>query len=520
MRAGSITIGARPIPARRFFEAGVVLLVLASPIVVAPVVDPDLWGHLRFGLDMLRTHALARTDPYSYTAFGRPWIDQEWLAELILAAAYSLAGTAGLALLRLGLCIALLAVCYRCLLARGLPLVQAGALVLLYSIPMSIGTIEIRPQLFTYLLFLAVWLVLEQAERGRPRALWFLPPLFALWANLHGGFLAGAAVVTAWAALHILLDPSRHEGLLRGPGAALSAARAIAAPLALALAATCFNPYSVQLPFFLLRTAAMPRPETADWQPLQIGSAAGLAYLATLAVSLLGIIRTRRRRSPVMIILFGAMVLAPLIAIRHLPLFALAALAVAGEHVQDAWDQVRPRRGGASYTLPLSLLPLLSVLLVVGLKYDNATGLAVNSKQYAFPAAAVALLKESGVSGNLAVSYNWGEYVIWQLGPGIKVSVDGRREMVYDAAAYVPNMLFEFGVGGWDTLLTMYPTDMALVSKDEAAYNLMSEERGWILAYEDRVAALFVPAGSPLETRLRSLPRPALPPDGDGLSFP
>jgi hypothetical protein len=77
--------------------------------------------------------------------------------------------------------------------------------------------------------------------------------------------------------------------------------------------------------------------------------------------------------------------------------------------------------------------------------------------------AAVNLLKQSGVSGNLATEFSWGEYVLWHLGPAIKVSIDGRRETVYSQDVYQKNISFMFGTGNWDAVLKDYPTDMALV---------------------------------------------------------
>ncbi len=252
MRADSTVIGAGPISARKVFETGLVLLAVLSPMLWTPVVDPDLWGHLRFGLDMLRAHAVARTDPYSYTAFGRPWFDQEWLSELLFGAVYSVAGAAGLGLLRLLTNMALLASGCRYVHARGVPWVQAAAVMLLYSIPCDIGMMQVRPEIFTCLLFLAALVTLVQAENGHLRVLWLLPPIFALWANLHGGFLAGAALVMAWAVL---------RALKRWPhvGAMLGTLRAAAPPIGVALLATCANPYGLALPLFLAWAAALPR---------------------------------------------------------------------------------------------------------------------------------------------------------------------------------------------------------------------------------------------------------------------
>src|SRR5688572_26835224 len=49
--------------------------------------DVDLWGHLRFGLDILETRSLHSVDPYSFTS-DRPWLNHEWLAEVVIALAW------------------------------------------------------------------------------------------------------------------------------------------------------------------------------------------------------------------------------------------------------------------------------------------------------------------------------------------------------------------------------------------------------------------------------------------------
>ena len=63
------------------------------------IADPDLWGHVRFGLDILSARALSSSDPYSFTS-DVPWVNHEWLAEVLFALAYSAGNTAGLIALR------------------------------------------------------------------------------------------------------------------------------------------------------------------------------------------------------------------------------------------------------------------------------------------------------------------------------------------------------------------------------------------------------------------------------------
>jgi hypothetical protein len=138
----------------------------------------------------------------------------------------------------------------------------------------------------------------------------------------------------------------------------------------------------------------------------------------------------------------------------------------------------------------------------------------------AYPARAVGVLRESAARGNLAGMFGWGEYVIWHLGPGVKVSIDGRRETVYSDRVYDENLAFHSGVGDWDAVLRNEATQFALVSKARPTFNLMKLSPGWVAVYEDPSAGIFVRDGSPLADRIRAVTPPAVAHDGAGLCFP
>ena len=129
---------------------------------------------------------------------------------------------------------------------------------------------------------------------------------------------------------------------------------------------------------------------------------------------------------------------------------------------------------------------------------------------------AVRLLKESGTSGNLAVFFNWGQYVIWHLGPGIRVSIDGRRDSLYSEKIYWQNLNFSEGRDGWDTLVTNHDTHLALVSRHYPIYELMKRRPGWSLAYEDKHSALFVADASLFGEKLKRISGHFLPEKSPG----
>src|ERR1051326_9609012 len=87
----------RPRSLREVALCGVAALL--TILVSSTVSDPDLWGHLRFGVDLLRTWHLSRADPYSFTS-DIAWINHEWLSELLLAIVYLPLRAVGMNLLK------------------------------------------------------------------------------------------------------------------------------------------------------------------------------------------------------------------------------------------------------------------------------------------------------------------------------------------------------------------------------------------------------------------------------------
>ncbi len=92
---------ARPIITSLFRYSPGLIIVAIAICDLSRFADPDLWGHLRFGQAVISAGHLVRTDPYSYTAFGHPWLNHEWLTEVIMGALYNFVGVFGLKLMKL-----------------------------------------------------------------------------------------------------------------------------------------------------------------------------------------------------------------------------------------------------------------------------------------------------------------------------------------------------------------------------------------------------------------------------------
>jgi hypothetical protein len=482
------------------------------------VADPDLWGHIRFGQDILRTGSIVQEDIYSYRTGGQPWINHEWLSEVIFAGLYDLSGPAGLIAFKVLAGLLILGLCYGHLRRGGLGPFRSVLLLLLISIPFRMGLGTIRPQIFTYCLFLSLLLLIEGAATRRQRWLWASPLLFAAWANLHGGVLAGAGALGLWGVARLVERPGGDAG---HPGRRLGAVvrvglLGVACGLALLL-----NPYRAGLVLFLLRTATVPRPEISEWTPLALTSLPGQVYLGLLAIGIVGLVGSRRHRAPAAALIFGAMAVLTLMSNRHYPLFALALVVLAGEHVADVgnrwWPPAPPRSNRARGAAAVSLLVALPLIALSPARFDC---IRIEPYYFPFPTRAVAFLWQSGVRGNMAVPFAWGEYVLWHLGPGVKVSVDGRRETAYSDESYRQSLDFERGTGAWDALLKAPPTDLVLAPNWSPTANLLGRTEGWVPLYRDTFCVLFIRAGRPDLDRFLEHPLPDLPDNGEGLCFP
>jgi hypothetical protein len=515
--------------ARAAIVAAVAIVAVTVCVNSRTIADPDLWGHVRFGQDIVSRGSIASADPYSYLTENEPWINHEWLAEVALASLFNAFGPAGLLLLKTVVMLAMAGLLYRHLHRLGGNTLAAGALVLAVTYIMLVGERTIRPQLFTYLFFLLWLLVLYAAETRSPRFLWLAPPIAAVWANFHGGFLAGLALLLAWAAARAGRSPlpaifPRCPRLEKPSGW-----RTIAACCTLSLLATLLNPYGLGLIRFLLRTATVARPDIEEWGPIDLTKTEGLTYLALLAICLFALATTRRRRSFSLTAIFLCTALLPLVAFRHLPLFALAAGVLVGEHICDAWkrwiarsrEPLQAPEALSPGRFAIAMLALSGGLLFCGANLTESLRIRIDADRCPFPARAVQLLQDSKVQGNLAILFDWGEYAIWHLAPSIKVSYDGRRETVYSDRLCDLNNHWIFGLADWDALFDRHPTDLALVDKRFAGCKLLRAKAGWTLVYEDSLCALF--ARSESQSLIRAIQATAvsaLPADGAGLCFP
>ena len=469
--------------------ASAVVLVFTSGVYFfsSPAADNDLWGHLFFGREILTTGSLSSVNSYSYTSPDYPWINHEIGAECVFSWVFDRLSAPGLLALKILLGLVTLAIMARSARRRTSdPLAWATALVLAASL-MSFGYL-IRPQIFTFLGLAWLWDLLQGYASQERRGIWFLPVIFVLWINTHGGVLAGEAVLVAFTVLYQLTE---------GQGSDVKRLGCLAAASLLAL--LC-NPYGWRLPVFLFHDLLVDRQIT-EWAHISLLDRSNLHFKATVAISAGGCLLSRKRH-PWEILLIAGAAAAVFRHERHLPVFAILVTPYLAETVDLAIRRFREKSGiaelsrGAHAALAASLAVLATFQLVSVVRMYQALEFQIFVSPAEFPVDALRFIRENRLHGNIAVPFGWGEYAIWHLAPDCPVSIDGRYTTAYPNEVIDQAWRYMEGSPGWDGILK--GAVLALADRRNATARLLMGDRRWQPIYTDDTALLFVRRDTPI----------------------
>jgi hypothetical protein len=183
-------------PIQMLVLAGLLTAVAARALVLKfCVLDLDIWWHLKVGDWIVEHHAVPHTGILSRTAADRPWVAYSWGYEVLLSRAYRWFGLVGIGVYGVLLTLAVAYSIYWMALRLSGRFWWACALATI-TCSAFLYNLMPRPVFFSMALFtVTLTLILEANRSGRVQLLYWLPPLFVLWANLHIQFLYGLFLV-------------------------------------------------------------------------------------------------------------------------------------------------------------------------------------------------------------------------------------------------------------------------------------------------------------------------------------
>ncbi len=427
----------------------------------------DFFWHLKTGEWIWQHKSLPAGDPFSFTAHGADATREHfvltsyWGSQILYYLLYCACGFPGIVLMRfvvMGLLI------YFLLARFEKKTVTALCLTLLAAIILADLFATDRPQLFSFLFFAMLMLLLQSLKKTSAVAPYAaLPLLMLVWANMHAGFAAGLATIAVYTAgegikfLRPSLDPMPKENYRKLVWAA-----------AIALAVSLINPNT----YHFLSGNIIFQPsdiiaDSLDYQsPIRTFALSRacslLIYWFFLFVVIAGAILKFRDTDLTELLLLLGIGFFSFTTVRYVPFFIIAGLPVVDRRLSELPN-------AKTVSIALAVIALSSAALFTVSEAGNlrnlSTGALVNSFKY--PVDASEFIAGAGISGNMYNHFNWGGYLIWTLSPQRKVFIDGR---ILDDDSYREAMLINNAAADgsgpapkWKRLLNKYEVNYVVI---------------------------------------------------------
>ena len=437
-----------------------------------------MWGHLRSGFDFLDTFTVPSTDTYSFTG-DRTWINHEWLFDVAVALIYRSIGPIGFSIAAGLLALASIAVARYAARGAGLGGWRLDALtagVFLLGIAPLLQTF--RAQEVSALLFLLLLACIRAFDAGKRESVWLLPPLFLLWANVHGGWVLGGTILAMWALTRFAASP-------RDPARQL-----LIGACTVAAAATFVNPDGPHLWVFLLETVRLERSDIREWHSVVTSAPMLAAWCVPTAVLAAGAWRAPRG-ARVYLVLAAFTAVSSFRVMRLLPFHAMTVFLLVAPWLLSRGAEPEADREPRFAVRDWIVATVVWAIVVGGsVGTSGRIGCLQPAGAFSLDGRAGHFLRDNHAEGRLLVYFDWGEYVLWHLGPKLKVSIDGRRETVYPARTIARHQAFYKANPGARAYLDELAPDLVWLPRKVAVSQVIGSW-GWQPVFESDQSAIW-----------------------------
>jgi len=458
--------------------------------------DADTGYHIRAGEYIIANLAVPHYDIFSYISPPLAWTAHEWLSEVIFALIHKAFGLSGVVVV-MALIIALVyAILLRYLKASGISIIVAAFIVALATGASVIHWLA-RPHIFSLLITLIWYIILDTYQYKQKNYLFLLPPIMLLWVNLHGGFIAGFLLLGVYITGNTLMAIFQRENLQDKFGKV----KTLSLFFFVCLLITLLNPQGYEILLFPFKVISNEfiMNNVSEFLSPNFHENLRYEYMLLLMILVFGISMLRLNVIEIMLVLLFTHM--SLYSARYIPLYAIMLGPILAKQIDYLLHEYRERRlikrflamsERTAKTDSMAKYNLWAIATVIVLTIMVFTGnLSYEFDKKKLPVDAVQFIQKEKIPGNMYNNDEFGDYIIYAAWPEYRVFFDGRSDMYGKERLkeYFRVMGFE---PGWETVLQKYDIDWIIYNNKSALSRFLLERDDWKLIYSDKVANIFV----------------------------
>lgn len=458
--------------------------------------DTDALWHIAAG-DLIREKGeLPQTDPWSYTAGDYRWLNIAWAWDVIFSWLHEKLTWHGPVAVNACLLAAIITLIYtNCALRSGMAYVAF----LVTCTAMSMMVLSLRPLQVSHCMTTLWFLMLGQIFRSpsaRMRWLMAFPPLMLVWVNMHGGFMMGLVLLSAFF-IQAWLTKQRSLAMHTGLATVLCAIAILCTPYGIDIVEATRRPLSTVANEIIL-----------EWQPftwsdtnLALRVFLGL-YLLLLPVRGIAMLPCEKALALLWCVLsFTANRYLTLFAILAAPQVASAVATLLRGRIKEADVCAKWHLGQKNFATTCLMLAAWTTVILptpygARLFSNQESPLATLNEEIGF-------IEEHAEGARLLTHFNLGAIIAYETRGRLPIFVDPRTETAFPPQVLADYVAFHQGKQGWEDIFRRYnitavilPNHQGLDKVNDSIFERMQELSGWKASFTGKTATVFLKQGT------------------------